>query len=362
MSPPALDPTGWLLRVVVVLITATAVLSSSSDSVSAIAQTAVAGLALAAWWSAEQTAPARSPRSRWLVPLSLTALACAGGVAATADHQAAGIGFAIVATISAGAELSAGWLLVVLALGALGIEVGAIAYGNTGMATILGLPAVLAGSALAGRYRRSYRLQAALAERARLAREIHDVLAHSLGALGIQLQTVEALLSDRGDIPGALERIVQAQRLVAEGLEETDRAVQALRTDIPPLPESLASLVAPRLPDTPSPGSLTVAGIPFALTPVAHLALLRVGQEALANVRKHAPDSLAAVRLSYTDVSVELLVTNALAHAANGRDDQAATAGGYGLAGMHERLRLIEGSLSAGPVDGQWVVCARVPR
>jgi signal transduction histidine kinase len=380
-TPAALDTTAWLGRVAVYLITVTAILSSSHDSLSAIVQVVVAGLALVAWRSAEQAARARSSRSTWLVPLSLTALACTGGIAATADHQVAGVGFAILALVGAGAELSIGWLLVVLAAGIVGIEVGAIAYDNSGIGTTLALPAVLAASALTGRYRRSYRIlteqaqallveserarvehdqAAALAERARIAHEVHDVLGHSLGALGIQLQTVEALLSERGDVDGALARLGHAQRLVADGLEEVSRAVHALRADTPPLPDSLAALVAvPGAAGSPS-GSLAVVGEPFALSPTANLALLRVGQEALVNVRKHATGEPATVRLTYTDRAVELTVSSRLLRRPSPTASE--TAGGYGLAGMHERLRLIDGSLSAGPAGDEWIVDARVPR
>ncbi|MCW2994922.1 MAG: putative two-component system sensor kinase, partial [Conexibacter sp.] len=244
-APAALETTAWLGRVAVYLITVTAVLSSAHDGLGALVQSAVAGLALTAWWSADQTARARGARSAWVVPLALMALAATGGVAGTADHQVAGIGFAILATVGAGAELGTCWLVLVLVAGVAGIEVGAIAYDNTGVGTMLSLPAVLAAAALTGRYRRSFRIQteqaralldeseraraerersAALAERARIAHEVHDVLGHSLGALGIQLQTVEALLSERGDVDGALARLGHAQRLVADGLEEIGRA------------------------------------------------------------------------------------------------------------------------------------------
>ena len=257
----------------------------------------------------------------------------------------------------------------------LAIEVGAVSHGNTDLGTVLGYPALLAGLALAGRYRRAYRTQteqaqallaetrraqfaaeraAALDERTRIAREIHDVLAHALGALGIQLQAAEVMLSERKDVAGALRSLAGARRLVDEGLTETRRAVQALRTDAPPLPQALAALVADRA------GALTVGGEPYALGPAAGLALLRVAQEAIANAVKHADGNLATIALEYTDAGVELRIANALPDAA--AVEPADSAGGYGLAGMHERLRLIDGELHAGPVGGRWVVQARVRR
>ena len=227
---------------------------------------------------------------------------------------------------------------------------------------MLGYPALLAALALLGRYRRAYRTQAeqaeallaetrraqfeaeraaALDERSRIAREIHDVLAHSLGALGIQLQAAEVMLSERHDIDRALRSLANARRLVDEGLTETRRAVRALRSDAPPLPQALAALVDDR------PGALTVIGEPYALSPAAGLALLRVAQEAVTNAAKHAGGHPATIALEYTDVGVELRVENALpGEVAVEHPD---TAGGYGLAGMHERLRLIDGELHGRP-------------
>jgi signal transduction histidine kinase len=78
------------------------------------------------------------------------------------------------------------------------------------------------------------------------------------------------------------------------------------------------------------------------------------------NAAKHADGNPATIALQYTDAGVELRVENALPDvAALERPD---TVGGYGLAGMHERLRLIDGELRAGPVGDRWVVHARVTR
>ena len=144
------------------------------------------------------------------------------------------------------------------------------------------------------------------------------------------------------------------RRLVDEGLTETRRAVRALRTDAPPLPDALAALLDDR------PGALTVSGEPYALAPAAGLALLRVAQEAVTNAAKHANGNPPTITLDYTDTGVELRVENTLPHAvAVERPD---TAGGYGLAGMHERLRLIDGELHAGPAGDRWVVRAQVTR
>jgi signal transduction histidine kinase len=277
--------------------------------------------------------------------------------------------------LAAGVDLPLAELVVLLLAGVLAVEIGAVSSDHTDLGTVLGYPVVLLGLALVGRYRRAYRIQteqaeallaetrraqleseraAALTERSRIAREIHDVLAHSLGALGIQLQAAEVMLSEQQDTAGALRSLASARRLVEEGLTETRRAVRALRTDAPPLPDALAALLDDR------PGALSVSGVPYPLEPAAGLTLLRVAQEAVTNAAKHADGNPATIALEYTDVGVELRVQNALPDAvAVERPD---SAGGYGLAGMHERLRLIDGELHAGPVGDRWVVRARVTR
>ena len=90
--------------------------------------------------------------------------------------------------------------------------------------------------------RAEQRRAAVLDERTRIAREIHDVLAHPLGALGMQLQAARAVLADQGDTGRALSLLDQAQRMAKDGLAETQRAVHALRTDPAGLDQELAAL------------------------------------------------------------------------------------------------------------------------
>ncbi|HXW81744.1 MAG TPA: histidine kinase, partial [Acidimicrobiales bacterium] len=247
-----------------------------------------------------------------------------------------------------------------------------------------GLPVVLLLSLVFGRLLRSYRVQAeqsaallaqseqlreeqgraaTLDERNRIAREIHDVLAHSLGALGVQIQAAKAVLTDQSDIDRAVELLGQAQRMATEGLAETRRALQALRTDTPPLPEGLADLSAAHQLRYRAPVTFEVSGAPRPLSPDAGLALTRTAQEALVNTAKYAPHQPVEVRLDFLLESTALTVSNRLGQQAVHRGPVLETAnGGYGLAGMRERLLLISGSLSAGPHDGSWVVTARVPQ
>lgn len=211
---------------------------------------------------------------------------------------------------------------------------------------------------------------AALAERSRIAREIHDILAHSLADLSIQLELADALLTDGGDRSGALDRVRHAHRLAADGLEETRRAIHALRSDSPPLPEALAAMVG-AYHQAGSSVELDVEGEPRPLTAATGLAILRTAQEALANSHKHAAGLPIQVRLTYGRGCVSLAVSDR-AQGAVGDDLQGtlvgspmpalvAVGGGYGLAGMRERLRLAGGSLTAGPDRDGWSVHAEVP-
>lgn len=362
----------WWLRGAALVIVAAVVLTANGSRAAGVAELATAAAAMVAWRVSERL-PA--PGAQRLLLASLTVLTAVGGFAATSHHDTSVLALSIISMISAGFELPLCGVFVAFLAGVLAIEIGAVSYDNTGLGTVLGYPALLVGLAVVGRYRRAYRSQAqqaeallaetrraqleaeraaALTERTRIAREIHDVLAHSLAALGIQLQATEVLLSERQDIEQALGTLAHARRLVDEGMSETRRAVRALRTDAPPLPEALATLVEHR------PDALVVTGEPYSLSPAAGLALLRVAQEAVTNAVKHAGGQPVKIALDYGAAGVVLTVENPLADAA--AVAQGEVVGGYGLAGMHERLRLLDGELRAGPANGRWVVRARVAR
>jgi signal transduction histidine kinase len=187
--------------------------------------------------------------------------------------------------------------------------------------------------------------RAALAERARIAREIHDVLAHTLSALAVQLEGARMLLEQRSDDPVLLAAFERAHRLAREGLDETRRAVGALRGDRLPGPDGLAGLVHDFQAETGVPGRLEVQGEPIALASDAQLALYRTAQEALTNVRKHARATSVEVRLRYTSAGAELMVEDVAPRV----EPDGKSGGGYGLLGMRERAELIGGTLEAGP-------------
>jgi signal transduction histidine kinase len=197
---------------------------------------------------------------------------------------------------------------------------------------------------------------AALAERARIAREVHDVLAHSLSALSLNLQGARLMLANEGASETAQEQIKRAQRLAVEGLTEARRAVAALRDDPVPAARAIADLVTSSRLETGTPTELTVDGNPRDLPKPAEDALFRTAQEALSNTRKHAAGAPVQVVLAYREGSTELTVTDHQGH----RPASQST-GGYGLTGMRERAELIGGELWTGPTDDGWQVRLVVP-
>lgn len=189
---------------------------------------------------------------------------------------------------------------------------------------------------------------AAAAERGRVAREMHDVLAHTLSALALQLETTRLLAHDRGVDPDVSRAIDQAHGLAAGGLEEARRAISTARGDPLPGPERVRSLAEAVSEQSGLPVTVDVWGEPRELAADARLAVYRTAQEALTNVRRHATPDRVEVRLDYRDDAVALVVEDHGAVAA------AAPAGaGYGLAGMRERAELLGGTLVAEPTgDG----------
>ncbi|MCX4856368.1 histidine kinase [Streptomyces canus] len=193
---------------------------------------------------------------------------------------------------------------------------------------------------------------AALAERARIAREIHDVLAHSLSAQLVHLEAARLLIEGGADRDQILERVVAARGMARDGLAETRQALSALRGDMTPLEEFLTQLVG-----TADGAETTISGERRPLPAEASQAVRRVAQEALTNVRKHAPGAKTRVWLEYGEDRVTLVVRDS----GGSPGELTATGGGYGLLGMRERAELLGGSLDAGPDDEGFVVTLQVP-
>jgi signal transduction histidine kinase len=195
--------------------------------------------------------------------------------------------------------------------------------------------------------------EAALLERARIAREIHDVLGHSLSGIAIQLDMADALHSGGREAEANLATR-RARALAVGSITETRRAIQALREDTLPLTETLRLLAL-------------AEGVPFEVGgeagPVAvetAQTVIRVAQEALTNSVKYASGGPRTMKLDFTGDSVALTVTNGPGAAAGPAEIAGGT--GMGLVGMRERAALLGGTLRAGPAGTGWSVELEVPK
>jgi signal transduction histidine kinase len=197
-----------------------------------------------------------------------------------------------------------------------------------------------------------------LAERAHIAREIHDILAHSLSAQLVHLEGARLLLAG-GRTEEALDRVERARGLARSGLDETRRALATLRGDIPPVDEVLRELTEEHRFLAGARCDLRTTGEPRHLSTGAGLAVIRTAQEALTNARKHAPGADVTIDLRYVDDACELVVSDT--GRAREPDPLAETGSGYGLVGMRERAELIGGTLDAGPEGKGFQVLLRVP-
>jgi signal transduction histidine kinase len=202
---------------------------------------------------------------------------------------------------------------------------------------------------------------AMLRERSRLARDMHDVLAHSLSGLMLQLEGARMLSTQpdpNGQLPPALDR---AHHLARSGLEEARRAIAALRDEDLPGPGRLEQLAADFEQDSHVRTCLEVTGTARELDSETSLTVYRVAQEALTNIRKHATPDRVEVSLSYDRDGTRLTVRDrAQVALATGPLDHS-DGGGYGLTGMRERAELLGGSLRAGRTSDGFRVDLWIP-
>lgn len=188
---------------------------------------------------------------------------------------------------------------------------------------------------------------AMLRERGRLARDMHDVLAHSLSGLMLQLEGARMLSTQpdpNGQLPPALDR---AHHLARAGLEEARRAIAALRDEDLPGPGRLEQLAADFEQDSHVRTSLEISGTARELDSETSLTLYRAAQEALTNIRKHAAPDRVEVSLSYDPDGTRLTVRDHAQTLSAAEDPGGHDGRGYGLTGMRERAELLGGSLSA---------------
>jgi signal transduction histidine kinase len=205
--------------------------------------------------------------------------------------------------------------------------------------------------------------QAVTVERLRIARELHDIVAHSMSVIAVQAGTGRLVVGD--DPEQARQALETIEHLSREAMDEMRRLLGVLRDEhaAPPPLEPMPSLAdIDRLVAQAAAAGTTVdvrvTGTRRPLAPGAELAAYRIVQEALTNVRRHAPDATARVELDFGTNDVTVTIAN---------DLPAAVAvprphGGLGIVGMRERAALYGGSVETGPTaDGTFRVRARVP-
>jgi len=206
---------------------------------------------------------------------------------------------------------------------------------------------------------RAAQAQAAmLAERQRLAREMHDVLAHTLSGLVLNLEGA-MLLADQGGVdPQVSAAIDRAHRLAKTGLQEARRAIGMLRDDALPGPQRLVDLAAEFETDTGVACQVAVTGEEADLSTEGRLTLYRVAQEGLTNIRKHTRSDRVEIRLAYESAGTRLIIEN---FDRRGELPVPEDGSGYGLTGMRERAELLGGTLTARPTGGGFRVELWVP-
>ena len=339
---------------------------------------ALSGLAWIAWML--------SDRVPSLTVGSLVVMGGVGGVLVGLSPNSPALAVGCAATFSAGVRLRTELSLGILAETIAGFLIAALATGApTGV--LLGYPFALAGFWSVSLTRREFLVRAeqaehmlaetrrareaethaaALAERARIARDIHDVLAHSLAAVSVNLQAAEGLLAsatlpaDNPELAKAVECIDRAGTLTREGLAAARRAILALREDAASLPDQLASLAGQHQAAGDAAVDFTVTGPPQPLSEQVSEVAFRAAQEGLTNARKHAPGQPVTLGLGFEPGQLTVSVANPLPPPGAHRP-LAATGAGAGLAGLKERAALAGGTLEAGPADGIWRIDLTIP-
>jgi signal transduction histidine kinase len=319
-------------------------------------------------------------RRLWLVVALLVVMVLSGGIAATSTDGVEIVPAAVaIAMAFRDLRIPIPTSLGVAALGLIAVPLGLLIVPQS-LTSILSMEAGLLVALLAGQSRRQallaerqarQLLEAALVAREEQARvgvlvarqhiahDIHDVLAHSLGGLVIQLDAVDALL-ESGDAAGAAARVRDARALAADGLSEARRAVAALRdgpadADVAVAGDELVDGLQALLTAHRSLGGraeLSEWGERHEITAALGSALHRAVQEGMTNARKHAPGQPVMVRLDWGPGDVAVRIENPLV---GGVTD--VTGGGHGLVGMRERFAALPGGVATAAVEsGAFVV------
>lgn len=310
------------------------------------------------------------PNGRYVTP-TLVLCGVAGTALTVISPHSAALAFVAAAIIRAAQRWPTWWSAAYATAIGIAYLAGHLALGDVSGWLLAG-PAVIITALLIGLVRRQNdellleaqqvreerARSAALDERARIAREIHDVLAHSLAALSLQLDVADAML-ESGKPEPAHDSVKRASQLAKEGIAETRRAVDALRGGTLPLPELLSTLADGYRLDTGATAAVTITGTPVEPSADVALTLYRTAQEAITNIRKHAPGAAVVVCCAYTQSEVTLSIRNGAAP--YGERPLANAGGGYGLTGLRERTELAGGTFMAGPDGDGWRVEVRIP-
>jgi signal transduction histidine kinase len=198
-----------------------------------------------------------------------------------------------------------------------------------------------------------------LGERQRIAADIHDTLTQGLASVVMLLEAAQA--SRRAGTPEAGRRIEEAACAAREGLREVRRLVWDLRPEAlerGSLGEALNRLTAQLEEQTGTLARTVITGEVRSLDPQVEMTLLRVAQEALANVRRHAEATQVTATLSYIEDRVALDVQDDGRGFDPARPVAARPGGGLGLAAMRERVKALGGSLSIESAPGEGATVA----
>ena len=198
---------------------------------------------------------------------------------------------------------------------------------------------------------------AAIAERGRIASELHDVLAHSLSGAAIQLQGARKLAEREHAQPPLSDAIDRASELVKAGLANARQAVGTLRGDALPTLAQLPALIDSYKADMNLDVTLRIEGEARTLPADPSLALYRAAQEALTNVARYAPSACTTVTVRYEPAGTRLSVDNG----ASATPPRQGMGGGRGLQGLRERIEQAGGTMSAGATPEGWRVEIEVP-
>jgi signal transduction histidine kinase len=380
----AIDTIRGFGLVIVVVTVSLASPRPGTDGARNVAIAVVLALSTAAWiaWLLSGTTGDR----RALSLGSLVVMGAAGGVLAGLSPNSPAVAVGCAACFSAGVRLRTELSLAIVAETVAGFLIAGLVAGAPAGA-LLGYTFAFAGLWSVALTRRQFAVRAeqaeqmlaetrrareaethaaALAERARIARDIHDVLAHSLAAVSVNLQAAEGLLTaeslpaDNPELAKAIECIDRAGTLTREGLAAARRAILALRDDAAPLPDQLASLAAQYQAAGDAQISLTVTGAPRPLSEQSTQVAYRTAQEGLTNARKHAPGQPVTLALAFEPGQVTVTVENPLPP--DGQPSPLAhTGAGAGLTGLKERAALAGGTLEAGPAGGIWRIGLTIP-